>query len=133
MSSNTQVSTSCVNLQADLISSRLVSGYLDMYDGSQPATADTAITTQQLIATLRFSGSTPPSATNGTVILDLIPDIALQDGTVTWYRCYESNHTSVVMDGNIGTVDENMVLSMTTVLSGQLFNISNFQHIVRKQ
>jgi hypothetical protein len=133
MPTNTQVSTSVVESQADLLARRLDNGYFNLYDGTQPASSDDAVTTQNLIASLRFSTPSAPSSSNGVLVFSIIEDIASMAGVVSWYRCLESDNTTVVMDGNIGLVDENMVLTTVNVLSGQLINITSFQHTVRKQ
>lgn len=46
MAKNTQLSNLAVNTEADALGALLNSGLLRIYDGTQPATADTAITTQ---------------------------------------------------------------------------------------
>lgn len=134
MSTNTQVSTSSVNAQADSIARRLDNGYFNVYDGVQPASSDDPITSQNLLVSLRFAPVSAPPAVNGVITLSIISDIALAAGDATWYRCLESDNATVVMDGNVGLVDENLVLPSTiSILSGQLLHISSFQHTVRKQ
>lgn len=43
MALNTQLANATVNGQADNLSARLNSGFLRIYDGTQPTNADTAI------------------------------------------------------------------------------------------
>lgn len=42
MAKNTQLSNAAVNAEADALSALLNTGYLRIYSGTQPATADTA-------------------------------------------------------------------------------------------
>src|SRR5260221_10205792 len=76
----------------------LDNGYLRIYDGTQPATADTAITTQNLLSTLRFGATAFGGAANGVATANVItadPAAALS-GTATWFRCLKSDGTTVV-------------------------------------
>ena len=55
MASNLKLADAAVNAEADALSDLLDSGYLRIYDSTgtgQPATADTAVTTQRLLADL---------------------------------------------------------------------------------
>ena len=45
----------------------LDNGYLRIYDGTQPATANTAIGSQVLLAELRFNADAAPVAVNGVL------------------------------------------------------------------
>jgi hypothetical protein len=128
---NTQVSTAIVNGQADYMARQLDDGYFYIMGGVQPASADVAITTQPIIAILRFDVVSAPAATNGEISFTIIQDIAMQDGTMTWYRCFKSDNTTVVMDGNIGLNDENLVFYNNVVLDGQQIQV-NLVHTVGK-
>jgi hypothetical protein len=78
-------------------------GYLRIYDGAQPATADTAIGAQHLLAELRF-GNPAGVAADEVFTFNAITgeDSALFDGTATWYRAFKSNGTSPLRDGTVG-------------------------------
>ena len=65
MALNTQLSNSAVNTEADALGPQLNTGYLRIYDGTQPATADTAIGAQVLLAELRFNATAFPAAVAG--------------------------------------------------------------------
>ena len=121
-----------VNGQADDLSARLNSGFLRIYDGTQPATADTAITTQVLLAELTFSATAAPAATNGLITFNAIGSDASANatGTASWYRCFASNGTTVVMDGSVGTSASNLVLNSTSIVSGGTVSVSAFTHDV---
>ena len=50
MANNLKLSNAAVNAEADALSVLLDNGYLRIYDGTQPANADTPISTQTLLA-----------------------------------------------------------------------------------
>lgn len=135
MSLNTQLSNTSVNAEANALAALLNSGYIDVMDGAQPATADTAITTQNVLATLTMSPTAFGGASAGVLTANSItPGVAGNTGTATWFRAYQSNHTTVVMDGSVGVVinQSNLVLSTTAITSGTTVTCTSFQHTVAK-
>ena len=50
MATNPKYSNTCVNAEANAIGSALDNGFIRIYDGSQPADADTAVSGQTLLA-----------------------------------------------------------------------------------
>ncbi len=129
MPSNSKVSLFIVNQQADLLARLLDDGFMKIYDGIQPNTPEDPITTQVELVSLRFSLTSAPAATNGTITFNVLPDEAINDGIMTWYRCLASDGTTVIMDGNVGLVDESLLFYNNTVFTGQEISI-NFQHTV---
>lgn len=129
---NTQLANATVNGQGDNLSARLNSGFLRIYDGTQPATADTAITTQVLLAELTFSATAAPATVNGLITFNAIGSdtSANATGTASWFRCFQSNGTTVVMDGSVGTSASNLILNSTSIVSGGTVSVSSFTHDV---
>jgi hypothetical protein len=132
MALNTQLANATVNGQGDNLSARLNSGFLRIYDGTQPATADTAITSQVLLAELTFSATAAPAASGGLITFNAIgaDTSANATGTATWYRCVQSNGTTVVMDGSVGTSAANLVLNSTAIVILGNVSVSSFTHDV---
>jgi hypothetical protein len=132
MALNTQLAYATVNDQADGLSDLLDNGYLRIYDGSQPANADTAISTQVLLAELRFNATAAPAASNGVLTFNSITaeDSALANGTAAWYRCLKSDGTTVVMDGTVGTSGANLNLSSVAITIGSSVAVTSFTHTV---
>jgi hypothetical protein len=135
MALNTQLANATVNGQGDNLSARLNSGFLRIYDGTQPTNADTAIGAQVLLAELTFSATAAPATSNGLITFNAITadSSANATGTPTWYRCVQSNGTTVVMDGTAGASAVNLVL--TGLSGGQIIvggNVacSSFTHDV---
>jgi hypothetical protein len=132
MALNTQMSYAAVNAEANALSALLNSGYLRIYDGAQPANADTALSGQTLLAELRFSSTAAPSASNGVLTFNTVTSdtSANNTGTATWYRCLSSNGTSVVMDGTVGTSGANLNLNSVSIQSGAEVAVTSFTHTI---
>lgn len=135
MALNTQLANATVNGQADNLSARLNSGYLRIYNGTQPAKADTSIGAQVLLAELTFSATAATAAVNGLITFNALTadSSANATGTPTWFRAVQSNGTTVVMDGSVGASGCNLNLSGLTggqIIIGGTVSISSFTHDV---
>lgn len=106
MARNLQLSVTALNAQVNAVASRLNGGYLRVYSGDQPGTADTEITTQTLLAELRFSSPAIATTSNGVVTFDAISPCvpALAAGEATWFRCLTASEEPV-LDGAISYAD----------------------------
>jgi hypothetical protein len=134
MALNPQLAAGTVNAMADALSVLLDNGYLRIYDGVQPATADDAITTQVLLAELRFNADAFPSAIDGVLTANLITADASANasGTASWARLLKSNGSTVVMDGTVGTSDANVIITTTTIVAGNNVAVSQLVITVPK-
>lgn len=135
MAANPKRSNAAVNAAADAVSVLLTNGYLRIYDGSQPATADTAITTQVLLAELRFNASAAfGAASNGVATANAITSdtSANATGTATWFRALKSDGTTVVYDGSVGTSSADLVLSSVALAIGATVSVSSFTYTENK-
>lgn len=136
MAKNTQLANATVNGQADDLATQLDNGYLRIYDGTQPANANTAVGSQVLLAELRFNATAAPAASNGVLTFNaLTPDSSANaSGTASWFRALSSDGSTVVMDGTVGeTADTpNLVLSSKAIASGATVSVSSFTHTVQK-
>lgn len=95
-----------------------------LYQGTQPANANTAITTQTLLASLTISGSFGTDS-NGTLTLGSVTNgTASASGNADFFRIFKSDGTTVVMDGSVGTSGADMNLNTTTISSGQTVSIT---------
>ena len=96
-----------------------------IYDGSQPANANTAITTQTLLVSLPVSGSFGTDS-NGTITLSAVTSAsAVATGTASFFRIVKSDGTTVVMDGSVGTSNADMILNTTAIANTQTVAISS--------
>src|SRR4051812_28333757 len=104
MAHNVKYSAALKNARLDQITSRVgASGLLRIYDGTQPANPDAAVTSQTKL--LEFTcGATAfaGAASGGTLTANTIADaVALASGTASWFRLCKSDGTAVV-DGTAG-------------------------------
>ena len=98
---------------------------IKIYDGTQPSNANTAITTQTLLVSLPISG-TFGTDSNGTITLSTVTNgTAVATGTGQFFRITQSNGTTVVMDGSVGTASADMILNNTSIATGQTVSISS--------
>ena len=134
MATNLKMADAGVNAEADALAALLNSGYLRIYDGTQPATADTAVSGQVLLAELRFNATAFGASSAGVITANAISDDTDADntGTATWFRALKSDGTTSVLDGNVGTSSANLVISTTSIVQHATVSVSSFVHTVTK-
>lgn len=120
MAVNPKFSNTCVNGEADIIGDALDDGYIRLYNGSQPATADTAVGVQTLLAELRFGADAFGAAVAGLITANAItPDAsAIATGTASWARILASDGTTTYFDGSVGASSANVVINSTSIVAG---------------
>lgn len=126
MASNLKYSNGTRNAQQNgLITYAGSNCIIRIYDGTQPANANTAITTQTLLVSLPVSG-TFGTDSNGTITLSAITSAsAVATGTASFFRIVKSDGTTVVMDGSVGTTNADMILNTTAIANTQTVAISS--------
>lgn len=134
MASNYKLSDAAVNAQANALSDLLDNGYMRIYDGEQPATADTAIGAQVLIAELRLANPFSGAASAGVLTASAITkdSSANASKTATWFRLFQSDGTTAVLDGSVGTASADLILGSVDISAGSEVSVSAFQHTVAK-
>jgi len=134
MAKNTQLTNLAANTEADALAVLLNSGYLRLYDGTQPATGDTALAGNTLLAELTFSATAFGAAVAGVITANAIGSDASANatGTATFYRCFQSNGTTAVMDGNVLTSTGNLNLNSTAIQAGATVSCSAFSFTANK-
>lgn len=132
LSDDTQAAA--VNAVVDLIDAGAAAGTIAFYDGTMPADADTAVSTQTLIATLTFSdpafgdataaSSVVTTATANAVTADTSIDA---NGTITWARVADSDG-NVVFDCDVTNTGGGGTITManTTVTAGGTLELTAF-------
>ena len=133
MALNTQITNAAANAACNAIVALVNGGFLDIYDGSQPATADTAVGSQVKLARLAFSATAFAAAVNGVATANAITQDSAADatGTAAWYRACKSDGTAV-FDGTVGTGTHNLVLSTTAIVAGAVVSVTAFTFTNRK-
>lgn len=127
MASNLQESTTTQNAMVDALTALAATGYIRIYDGSQPANANTAVSTQTLLAELRFGATAFGAASSGTATANAITSdtSANNTGTASWFRVLKSDGTTVLWDGSVSTSGADLNLNTVSIVSGATVAISS--------
>lgn len=105
----------------------LNSGFIEVYSGAQPADANTAITSQVLLATCPLGspafGTPVASGAAGSRVVTMTANAvtigtAAAGGTPSWFRAYQSDGLTVVMDGSAGASGCDLAIAPDSVLTG---------------
>lgn len=120
MATNPKYSNTMVNAEANAVGDALNSGYIRIYDGTQPTNADTAIGAQVLLAELRFGADAFGAAVAGVITANAITADASANatGTATWARILASDGTTVWFDGTVGTATSNVIINSAAISAG---------------
>ena len=104
MSNNVKLGEAAATAEAAAIGALCNGGTICLYDGTQPATADTAVTDQLKYGTLTFSNPALDNTTAGVATFDPITKDSSADrsGTPTWFRAWKSDGVTAVFDGTVG-------------------------------
>lgn len=105
-------------------------GYIEIYDGTRPASVDTPVTTQKLLAVLVLSDPAFGAATDlnpGARITAaaIAPGVGLDDGVASWFRSYDSDDNPYV-DGNAGLSDADLILDNLNIAVDQAVSINSW-------
>lgn len=108
------------NAMLDIIKTRIDlgsgAGTIKIYDGTPPANAGAALSSNNLLATLTCSDPSAPSAASKTLTLSSITQDSSADatGTATFFRMLDSD-ANVVLQGSVTAVGGGGDLQMNTV------------------
>jgi hypothetical protein len=131
MASNLKYSTALKNAQQNAITTIVgASALLQIYSGSQPASPDTAVSTQTLLATLTCNATFAPGASGGVLTLNSITNgtgtAGASTGTsATWFRLTTSGGTAHI-DGTVGTSASDLNLNNTSIAQNQTVSVTSF-------
>jgi len=127
MALNPKFTNLAVNTKVDALAALLNSGFLDIYDGTQPVTADTALGAQVKLARLTFNATAFGAGVAGVATANAIGSDASADatGTATWFRALKSDGTPV-LDGSVGTATSNLVLNSVAISAGAAVSCTAF-------
>lgn len=134
MASALHMSNAAVNAEADALARLLDAGFIKLYTGTQPATADTALSGNTLLGTLGVNATSAPAASAGVLTFNAVSSDTTADntGTATFYRALKSDATSVVMDGSVGTSGADMNINAVAIVAGAQIDITSWTHTVPK-
>lgn len=97
---------------------------LRIYDGTMPANAATALSGNNLLATITSLVYGTPNATTGAMTVSGTAESSATAGTATFYRRTKSDGTCIEQ-GTVGTSGTDMTISSTTIASGANVSLSS--------
>jgi hypothetical protein len=111
---------------ADAVTARANNGRLRIYSGTAPADANAALSGNTLLADLPFGATAFGAAANGVATANAITSDSSADntGTATFFRVLESDLTTVVFQGSVGTSGAELNLSSVSVIAGGPVSVS---------
>jgi hypothetical protein len=117
MANNLKTSIVSRNAALDAIRVLANSGLLRIYDGSQPATPETAVSTQTLLAELTMNATAFGAASGGIITAAAITSDSANNatGTAAWFRLLKSDGTTVIVDGSVAATGGTADLLINTV------------------
>jgi hypothetical protein len=125
------LSDTAANAEANALAPLLNNGFIEIFSGTQPANANTALSGNTLLATLTFGSPAFGSAAAGVITANAIASgTAVATDTATFARLYESNGTTVVGDVTVGTSGAGINLNTTSIVSGGLVSVTSYTHTV---
>lgn len=131
MANNLKYSAALKNAQQNAVTTTLgASAVLNIYSGTQPATPDTAVGSQVLLASLTCNATFAPAAASGVLTLNSISNGTGTAGagagtTATWYRLTTSGGVAHV-DGTVGISGADLNINNTSIATGQTVSVTGF-------
>lgn len=110
------------------------SGKVRIYSGTMPATANTALSGNTLLAEASFAATAFGTAAAGSGTDRQITAAAISpvtaaagDGTnpATFFRAFRTDGTTVVFQGDAGTTTQTMVLNAANIIQGGTVTINS--------
>ena len=132
MAHEIKVSTQAANLKADAWAGALDSGIIRIYQGSKPATGNTALGAATLLGELTFGNPAFGAAVAGLVTANAITGDASANntGTAQFYRLFQSDGTTPMGDGTCGVTGTGFDLEMasTSITATGEITCTGFTH-----
>lgn len=134
MATNPQFSDATIIADVAAVTALLNSGFLDIYTGSQPTDANSAVT-GTLLASLGLSATsfgtpTAAGAAGSRIVTATANSItsatAGNTGTAGYFVFYKSDHTTVAAMGSVSTASADLNLSSTSIVSGGSVAVTSF-------
>ena len=127
MASEFKISNAAASAAADAYRALLAGGTLRIYSGTKPASVDTAIGAQVILAELSLANPAFPAAVNGVITANAITGDASANatGTASFYRAFSSGGAAVC-DGTVGTADADLILNSVALQAGAAVNITSW-------
>lgn len=120
MAGRSRYSNAAALAEATALSTLPDGGSIKVYSGVQPATADTALSGNTLLATLTLPTPSFTVSVNVLTAAVIAAATIAASGVANWFRCLKSDGTTAVFDGNIG----NQTVTLSAGVSASATSIS---------
>ena len=126
MALNPKSSNVAANAAVDAMATLINTGYLRIYDGTQAATADTAVGAQVLLAELRYAATAFGAGSAGVATANAITadSSANATGTASWFRVLKSDGTTAIFDGSVGTATADLILNTVAIVAAASVSVT---------
>lgn len=130
----TNMTNLAVETEANAFARLMDDGFIDIYSGPQPATADTPLNGQVMAVSLSFSKPAFAPSLAGELIANSIRGGEAENSVelATWARIYRADHKTPVMDVTVGTRDAVVVLPTVNIQARITVTCSHFSHTIPK-
>lgn len=130
MAKNPKLTNEAANAAVNVVVDLLNLGKLRIYDGSQPAAADTAITDQTLLAELVLGNPAFGNAANGVATANDITDDADANAsdTASWFRVLKADGTTKMFDGSVGVSGCDLNMDNVGIAIGGTVSVAVFTY-----
>lgn len=130
MANDFDISNAAASAAANAVTALVNGGTLRIYSGTKPASVDTALSGNTLLAQLTFGNPAFGSASNGVAAANAITADSSADatGTAAFFRAFASNGSTAVFDGTCGTANADLVLSSTSISTGGEVSVSSLTY-----
>jgi hypothetical protein len=128
MANQFRISVEVANAEMDALAAKLVNGKLMIYNGTQPATVDTALSGNTLLATLTFGAAPFAPSSNGVLTANAITSgtaVASAPPNASFFRATKSDGVTAVCDGSVGTSGCDLNLGSVAIQSGAIVSVSS--------
>lgn len=125
MASNLKYSDGTRNAQQQGLITYAGSGAkIRLYQGTQPANANTAISTQTLLVECVLAGGFGTDSSGTLTLGSVNSGTATASGTANFFRIVKSDGSTVIMDGSVGSSGADLNLNTTTINVTQTVDIT---------
>ena len=132
MSYNPHWAATDIKAAMDSRLTRLGSGYIQIYTGTQPASPDAPLSGNTLLVTLTFSATAfPASSISGGIVTATANAItsgtAVATGTATFGRFFKSDDSTAVFDGSVGATGGSFDITIpsTSIATGEVISCTS--------
>jgi hypothetical protein len=127
MTASLTMSTASKNLGLNAQLDVLNSGFMKIYSGTRPATPDTALSGNTLLASLTLNATAFAAASGGTKTANAVTSDtnAAATGTASFARFFKTDGTTAVIDGNVGTSAADVIINSTAIQSATTVSCSS--------